>query len=99
MNTGLAQANGTIITFCDSDDEYSAGRLKQQVAWLESHPEFDAVCGEIFDRRRGGASCLRNAHRRSIGRYQCRARQRKSTDAFVHICHTIGIDVEGWLVS
>ncbi|HSS95799.1 MAG TPA: glycosyltransferase family 2 protein, partial [Terriglobales bacterium] len=36
MNAGLTAANGTIIMFCDSDDEYPAGRLKQQVAWLDN---------------------------------------------------------------
>jgi glycosyltransferase involved in cell wall biosynthesis len=48
MNAGLTAANGTIIMFCDSDDGYPAGRLKQQVAWLDSHPEFDAVCGKYL---------------------------------------------------
>ena len=53
MNTGLAEARGAIIMRCDADDVYPQARIRQQVRWLESHPEFDAVCGAFLtlDRR------------------------------------------------
>lgn len=45
MNTGLAAARGEIVMQCDADDLYPPGRIGYQVAWLQAHPEYDAVCG------------------------------------------------------
>jgi glycosyltransferase involved in cell wall biosynthesis len=45
MNIAFAKAGSDIIMYCDSDDLYPAARIGQQIAWLESHPECDAVCG------------------------------------------------------
>ena len=47
MNVGLAHARGSIIMICDSDDLYPPARIRRQVQWLESHPEFGAVCGSF----------------------------------------------------
>ena len=47
MNAGLAAARGSIIMECDADDLYPKHRIKQQVRWLDSHPEHDAVCGSF----------------------------------------------------
>jgi glycosyltransferase involved in cell wall biosynthesis len=45
LNAGLAAATGRYIARCDADDWYPEGRLAKQVAWLESHREFAAICG------------------------------------------------------
>jgi glycosyltransferase involved in cell wall biosynthesis len=45
MNAGLANAKGSVIMICDSDDIYPPTRIRQQGQWLESHPEYGAVCG------------------------------------------------------
>src|SRR5204862_6966469 len=36
---------GDIAMHCDADDLYPQGRIKSQVAWLQSHPSHIAVCG------------------------------------------------------
>jgi glycosyltransferase involved in cell wall biosynthesis len=45
MNAGLAAAKGGIVMRCDADDQYPAGRIKEQVAWLDANQEYAAVCG------------------------------------------------------
>ena len=45
LNVGLVEAQGDIIMRCDADDLYPPGRIKEQVSWLRSHPDIDAVCG------------------------------------------------------
>jgi len=45
FNAGLAAARGVYIARCDADDLYPPDRLGWQVAWLDGHPEFVAVCG------------------------------------------------------
>ena len=45
MNAGLDHARGSIIMICDSDDLYPPARIRHQVQWLESHPEYGGVCG------------------------------------------------------
>ena len=47
MNAGLAHARGVIIMICDSDDLYPPARIRRQVEWLESHPEYGGVCGSF----------------------------------------------------
>lgn len=45
LNVGYRAASGKIIMRCDGDDLFPADRIKRQVAWLNAHPEFGAVCG------------------------------------------------------
>jgi glycosyltransferase involved in cell wall biosynthesis len=45
FNEGLKMARGEIITRCDSDDLYAKNRLRIQVDFLESNPDFGAICG------------------------------------------------------
>lgn len=45
LNAGLAVARGEIVMRCDADDLYPAGRIHEQVSWLDAHPEYGAVCG------------------------------------------------------
>ena len=45
MNTGWVEARGDVIAFCDADDIYPVDRIRQQVEWLESNPEYGGVCG------------------------------------------------------
>jgi glycosyltransferase involved in cell wall biosynthesis len=47
LNTGLSRAKGSIVMRCDADDTYPAGRIDEQIAWLQDHPEYDAVCGSF----------------------------------------------------
>ncbi len=45
FNTGLMAARGRLITRCDSDDLYPAGRLREQAAFLSEHTDVGAVSG------------------------------------------------------
>ena len=45
LNAALQLSRGRYLHRCDSDDLIEPGYLAAQVAWLESHPEFAAVCG------------------------------------------------------
>jgi glycosyltransferase involved in cell wall biosynthesis len=45
MNLGLATANGNIVMRCDADDLYPVNRIRDQVAWLDAHQDYVAVCG------------------------------------------------------
>jgi glycosyltransferase involved in cell wall biosynthesis len=54
LNTGLALARGDILMRCDADDLYAPERIAQQVAWLEQHPDHDAVCGAYTSIDPGG---------------------------------------------
>jgi hypothetical protein len=47
MNAALAAAKGEWICRCDADDLYPPGRLARQMNWLESHPDFGAVCASF----------------------------------------------------
>lgn len=56
-NTGIQAAKGELITFLDDDDTYRPDKIAQQVAYLQTHPEHQAVyCGwkrevdQIFER-------------------------------------------------
>jgi glycosyltransferase involved in cell wall biosynthesis len=44
-NAGLTAARGDILMQCDADDLYPPERIREQVEWLQAHPEHDAVCG------------------------------------------------------
>ena len=39
-NTGIENANGDYVAFNDGDDIWAPNRLHQQVAFLETHPEY-----------------------------------------------------------
>ena len=45
LNAGLAEARGSIMMRCDADDLYPEPRIRRQISWLKSHPEYNAVCG------------------------------------------------------
>lgn len=45
LNVGLAVARGNVVMQCDADDLYPAGRIEDQLAWLDANPEYGAVCG------------------------------------------------------
>ena len=45
LNTGFEAARGRIIMRCDADDLFPSGRIGDQFAWLEAHPDYIAVCG------------------------------------------------------
>jgi glycosyltransferase involved in cell wall biosynthesis len=47
MNTGYGEARAPIIMCCDSDDLFPDGRIRQQAQWLESHPDFQGICGNF----------------------------------------------------
>jgi glycosyltransferase involved in cell wall biosynthesis len=47
-NLGISSARGELIAFCDSDDLWAPGRLKQQVAFLLGQQEYQAVCGRFM---------------------------------------------------
>lgn len=47
LNAGIAEATGDVLMRCDSDDLFSPGRIAAQVEFLETHPEFVAVCGRF----------------------------------------------------
>lgn len=53
FNKALESATGDIIMRCDADDFYPEGRIRRQVEWLRTHPEFGIICGSFSatDRR------------------------------------------------
>ena len=44
-NAGMRLATGEAITFLDADDQMPPGRIALQAAYLEQHPDVDAVLG------------------------------------------------------
>jgi glycosyltransferase involved in cell wall biosynthesis len=46
-NTGVAQAQGELIAFLDSDDLWKPEKLERQVACMVRHPEVDAVFSDV----------------------------------------------------
>jgi len=49
-NTGFDNCNGDYICFLDDDDIFEPTKVAHQVAYLEEHPEYDAVyCGRFQD--------------------------------------------------
>ena len=45
LNVAYANVRGEFIIRCDGDDSIPTGRIARQTNWLQSHPEFGAVCG------------------------------------------------------
>ncbi len=54
INTGLQAARGEFVMRCDADDLYPPGRIRQQLHWLQTHPDHDAVCGPFSTMDAGG---------------------------------------------
>jgi GT2 family glycosyltransferase len=54
LNTALAAARGAVVARCDADDLYPPGRLREQLDWLDRHPDFAAVCGTFTTISRRG---------------------------------------------
>ncbi len=46
-NTGLRESRGQFIQLLDSDDFIEPRKLESQVAFLNTHPDIDIVCGEM----------------------------------------------------
>jgi glycosyltransferase involved in cell wall biosynthesis len=46
-NTGVAEAQGELVAFLDSDDLWKPEKLERQVACMVRHPEVDAVFSDI----------------------------------------------------
>ena len=42
-NDGIRFARGTMLAFCDSDDEWAPGKLEEQLSFLETKPGTDMV--------------------------------------------------------
>lgn len=47
-NRAMAAAQGEYIAFLDGDDVWLPGKLKRQIEFLETHPEFDVVYGDFY---------------------------------------------------
>lgn len=47
LNAGLAAVRGEVLMRCDADDLYPVGRIREQLAWLDAHSEYGAVCGSF----------------------------------------------------
>src|ERR1019366_3526420 len=46
-NTGLAAAQGDLISFLDSDDLWNPNKLALETSFLQGHPEVDAVFTDL----------------------------------------------------
>ena len=54
LNTGLQAARGAVVMRCDADDLYPPGRIREQLLWLDAHPQHGAVCGPFSTMDRAG---------------------------------------------
>jgi glycosyltransferase involved in cell wall biosynthesis len=52
-NCGVRMANGELVAFCDDDDRWLPGKLREQVAALQAHPDVGAVSSGVRIRYRG----------------------------------------------
>jgi glycosyltransferase involved in cell wall biosynthesis len=46
-NLGISAARGALVAFIDADDVWSTGKLREQMAIMEAHPELGMVCGTV----------------------------------------------------
>ena len=44
-NLGVSVARGELVAFIDSDDVWEPGKLTEQIAIMDAHPELGMVCG------------------------------------------------------
>jgi glycosyltransferase involved in cell wall biosynthesis len=56
-NEGIYQAKGRYVAFISHDDQWAPGKLDLQIAYLESHPETDAVLCQIEHFLEDGLEC------------------------------------------
>ena len=47
-NTGIARAAGDYVAWLDSDDLWLPEKLQRQIAFLQQHPEVDAVFSDVW---------------------------------------------------
>ena len=99
MNVGYADARGSIMMFCDSDDLYPDGAYQPTGSIFADHPEYDGVCG-IFSTidRKGNL----------IAKMQCGDDPAEITNelisgklrtSFCTYASTVIVGAEGWSVS
>ena len=48
-NAGLAAATGDYLAFLDDDDVFLPGHLRPHIHFLEQHPDFDVVIGQVVN--------------------------------------------------
>jgi glycosyltransferase involved in cell wall biosynthesis/rhodanese-related sulfurtransferase len=62
-NAGVALARGDVVAFLDSDDLWKPDKLEHEMAFLERHPEVDAVFSDLekFDGVRHVPSFMRDS--------------------------------------
>ena len=53
-NAALPHLRGELFARCDADDLYPPNRLGYQAHWLQSHRDFDAICGKFDMITHGG---------------------------------------------
>ena len=58
FNLALSHASGEVVFRCDADDIYPLDRLAIQVDWLQTHPEYGAVCAAFSSIDRKGKLLL-----------------------------------------
>lgn len=56
-NEGIEQASGGYLAFISHDDRWMPGKLDRQIAYLESHPETDAVLCQVEHFLEDGLEC------------------------------------------
>lgn len=56
-NEGIKQARSPLLAFISHDDLWLPGKLDRQVAYLESHPETDAVLCQVEHFLEDGLTC------------------------------------------
>lgn len=56
-NEGIEQATGGYLAFISHDDQWLPGKLDRQIAYLESHPDTDAVLCQVEHFLEDGVEC------------------------------------------
>jgi glycosyltransferase involved in cell wall biosynthesis len=66
-NRGLAEAQGELICFLDSDDAWLENKLEKQVSMMDQYPEVDIIHGDEIDIDEYGREISRKNMRRFSG--------------------------------